>query len=297
MHKGSGGEARKTLSIALAQIAPVLGSVAVNIEKHRYYIELAKKEEVDIIVFPELSLTGYAIGNYPIDIATPLESSRLEPLLQSSKGITVIFGLVELGFAAQLHNSAVVAHDGEIQFVHRKLNLPNYGELEEGKHFATGRYVEIFDLYKPWYGGIMICSDAWNPALIHLAAVKGATILFVPICSARGTVMHEVYSNPEGWDLVSRFYSYAYGLPVIVVNRVGSEDRTLFFGRSFAYSPRGSLLHRCGETEELAICEVSYDQVVLARKALPTVRDSNLDLIVREINRSRNEIGYPRMVR
>ncbi len=287
---------KQKLRVAMAQIDPVKADIEANIDKHIDFIQRARKEKADIVVFPELSLTGYDIGPESTELALEFDSLKLNRLVESTEGLSIVFGMVELGFAAQLHNSAVVVQDRSRSFIHRKLNLPNYGSLEEGKHFATGRYIESFQLSRPWFGGIMICSDAWNPALVHLTAVKGATLLFVPICSAKGTTDHEVYSNPEGWDLMCRFYSYAYGIPAIVVNRVGQEGNFQYWGGSFAYSPLGEILHRCGADEELAIVEVDHYQVVRARKALPTVRDSNLDLITREVERSRNQIGYPSII-
>ncbi len=287
------GFAMSQLVVAAAQIVPKLGDVQANAKIHLDYIEKAKAQGVDLLVFPELSLTGYDVEEKAPDIALGLSAPLVKKIAQASGDMVTVFGMIELGYAAQLHNSAVAVRDGHVIFIHRKLNLPNYGRLLEGKLFGTGRYVETFDLKNAWHSSVMICSDAWNPALIHLAAVKGATLLTVPINSARGTVDHQMYSNREGWNLAIRFYSFMYGLPTIVVNRVGTENNFVFWGGSGIYGAHGEQLAEAGDEEVLLVASLQYQEVVQARASLPTVRDSNLDLIHREINRLRDKIGYP----
>jgi predicted amidohydrolase len=199
--------------------------------------------------------------------------------------------MVELGFAAQLHNSSVAVRDGNVLFVHRKLNLPNYGRLAESKLFGAGRYIDTFDLKDPWHASILTCSDAWNPGLVHLIAGKGATILLVPINSAKGTVDHELFSNPDAWNMVVQFYSYIYGLPTVMVNRVGREGEFAFWGGSRIVGAHGNVLAQAGSGEEIIAGEIDFDTVVRTRASLPTVRDSNLDLIHRETVRLWNNIG------
>src|SRR3546814_2340058 len=94
--------------------------------------------------------------------------------------------------------------------------------MDEGKVFAGGRYVETFRVTGPWYAGVLICADLWNPALVHLAMLHGASVLLAPVNSAVGAVGGE-FSNPEGWDLVLRFYAMMYGLPILMANRYGYE--------------------------------------------------------------------------
>ena len=280
--------------VTAAQISPVLGKVQENLEKHLFYIEEAKKLKSDIIIFPELSLTGYNLKDSALDVARNTESREVQAIAEASKGITTIFGLVELGFAAQIHNSSLAVRENKVLFLHRKLNLPNYGDLTEGKLFGTGRSIDTFKLQEQWFGSILICADVWNPGLVHLAAVSGATILTIPINAAHETVKHDLYSNSEGWDLMARFYSYIYGLPIVVVNRIGKESEFEFFGKSKIFGPHGEILSQAGsDKEEIITAELKFSEIVRARSHLPTVRDSNLDLIHRETVRLWMEIGKP----
>lgn len=283
------------LVVAAAQIAPVLGQIDVNVKKHLDYISEAKRQKVDVVVFPELSLTGYELKDEDaLEIARKDNSKEVLTIAKASTGITTIFGMVELGFAAQLHNSSIAVRDNKVLFLHRKLNLPNYGKLIEGKLFGTGRCIDTFDLHDPWFGSILICADAWNPGLVHLIAVKGATLLTIPINSAFGTMDHGLISNIDGWNMLVKFYSYVYGLPTVVVNRTGVDEKFKFWGNSKIFGPHGEVLANAGQDEETLIsAQFKYSEIVKARARLPTVRDSNLDLIHRETVRLWNSIGRP----
>jgi len=285
-----------TFRVSIAQLAPVLGEIEQNIEKHITLTKQAIKEKANLVLFPELSLTGYSLGKNLEEVSRRYGDPIFAPLVELSKKITVVAGFVELGFAAQIHNSSIVFSGGEVSFLHRKLNLPTYGQLEEGKHFAPGRYLETLNLQDPWQVAVLICSDLWNPALVHLAVVKGAILLLNPVNSADATVSLD-FSNPEEWDLVLNFYSRMYGVPILMANRVGEEEGINFWGASRIVDARGREVAKAGSSsEELITAEISYADIVRARARLPTVRDSNLDLIHREIDRLRNAIGYPSII-
>jgi len=285
------------IKVAAAQMDCRLADIGANHKLHLELIEEAQGAGVDLIVFPELSLTGYDVGHAGPMLARELDDPMLLNLAQSCRGITAVVGLIELGFAAQLHNSTVALRDGRVVFLHRKLNLPNYGNLEEGKHFASGRYLDSMDLKKPWHAGILSCADAWNPALVHLLTLRGATLMMVPTNSATDSLSHHLFENPQGWQMALQFYSYIYGLPIVFANRVGRENGFEFWGGSRIFDSHGELLAAGGSDEELVMAEMRYEDVVKARASLPTVRDSNLDLIHREIGVLRDRIGHPSLVR
>jgi N-carbamoylputrescine amidase len=169
--------------------------------------------------------------------------------------------------------------------LHRKLNLPTYGRLEEGKLFAQGQRIDAFEISPPWTAGLLICADLWNPALVHLALQQQATVLLAPVNSAMGAVSDE-FSNPAGWDLALRFYAMMYGVPVLMANRAGTEGGARFWGGSCIVGPRGEILAQAaGDSPCLLTADLHYDAVRSARFQLPTLRDANLPLVQREINR------------
>jgi len=175
--------------------------------------------------------------------------------------------------------------DGTVLAVHRKINLATYGRLDDGKHFAAGGFVGTFDLTTDWRASVMICADLWNPALVHLAAIQGATMLLAPISSAIEAVGAD-FDNPGGWEINLRFYALTYGLPIAMANRVGREGELTFWGGSRIIDPFGrTLAQAASDGEDLVRTRVDFGEVRRARYLLPTVRDANLPLVQREIER------------
>lgn len=284
------------LRVGVAQTESVLGAVEANLERHRDLIKQAREADVGCLVFPELSLTGHGGGSLSLDVARSVDSAAVRELAAASGPMRTTFGLVEEGPAAQFYNSAITVGDGRVVHVHRKINLATYGLLDDGKHFASGRYVETFPLGGRWRAATLICNDMWNPALVSLAALHGATILLAPVSSAREAVGAE-FDNPGGWETACRYSAMVYGMPVIFSNRVGTEDGLTFWGGSRVVDSFGKTLMDAGADEGLTVVELEYAWVRKARSLLPTVRDSNLDLIVRETTRLQHILGVPETVR
>src|SRR5262245_58124621 len=134
----------QTVRVALAQIAPKLGQIAPNLDTHEEAIARARKEKAGIVVFPELSLTGYLLRDQVQDVALTLKSSALRRLLRASRGIDVIVGFVEEGAGHSFHNAAAYLSKGRAVHVHRKVYLPTYGMFDEGRDFAAGEVVRAF---------------------------------------------------------------------------------------------------------------------------------------------------------
>lgn len=282
------------LRVGIAQIDCALGDLDGNTAKHIDYIERARAEGIELLLFPELSLTGYAVGPGTPDMSIERDDPRLKELARASGPMISVLGFMEEAPAAQFHNSAIALANGDVTFLHRKLNLATYGELEEGKHFAEGRYFETFDVNgdRHWKAGILICADAWNPALVNLAAVHGTTLLMLPIASAEDVVSGG-FDNPAGWDIVVNFYAMIYGLPTLMANHTAGASGLKFWGGSRIVDPHGRALARAGAGEELIAADLDYRVLRRTRYNLPTLRDSNLDLVIRELNRLSWQIGIP----
>ena len=286
----------KKLRIGVAQIDCAAATPDANLAKHLEIIDRARREKVDLLVFPELSLAGYPQAARQIEtLACAVGDGPVKQLAQAAQDMVVVAGFVEEGPAAQFYNCSAVVTGGKVIYRHRKLNLATYGELTEGKLFAAGRYVETFSL-DPWRASILICSDVWNPALVTLAALHGTTLLIVPANSAHAAVSSE-FSNPEGWDVATRFYSMMYGMYVVMANRIGEEAGLSFWGGSKISDPFGDVLSSSSDSEALLVGEIDYDAVRRARLQLPTVRDSNLSLVGREIQRLQERLGIPEIIR
>lgn len=273
------------LRAAVAQIQSRLGDLEANLRKHLEVIEDARVAGVELLLFPELSLTGHGGGRDALALAIGADDRIVHAIAQASGAMCTVFGVIEERPAAQFYNSAIAVRGDRVVFVHRKVNLATYGKLEDGKHFAAGRQVESFELDASWHASIMICADAWNSSLVHLAALQGATLLIVPVSSALEAVGAD-FDNPRGWDINLQFYALTYGMPVMMANRVGQEGELRFWGGSRILDPFGcTLAVATVEGEALVRATLDFEDVRRARYLLPTVRDANLPLIQREIAR------------
>ena len=274
-----------SLNVAVAQIESFLGNLCANLRKHLDAIDAARAAGVEVLLFPEMSLTGHSAGTDTLRLALDRNHRFVAEIARAAGAMCTVFGIIEEGAAAQFYNSAIAVRHGEVAFVHRKINLATYGKLEDGKHFAAGRHVDTIALDPKWRASVMICADAWNPALVHLAAMQGATLLLAPISSAVEGVGSE-FDNPHGWEINLRFYALTYGMPVLMANRVGTEGELTFWGGSRILDPFGRVLATAtGRGEELVRAELDFDAVRRARYLVPTVRDANLPLLLRETER------------
>ncbi|MBY6111662.1 NAD+ synthetase [Halomonas sp. H33-56] len=266
------------LQVACAQINARLGDVEANLAHHLDVIHDARRRGVELLVFPELSLTGYGLGPRVLEVAMPSEDPRLVQLAKAAAGMQVIVGFVEEASPGEIYNALAILQDGRIAAVHRKLNLPTYGGLEEGKWFSHGARLTEVAVRPGWSTTSMICADLWNPALVHAALLARPTVLCAPINSASG-IVSEDFSNEENWALNVRFYAMTYGTPVLMANRYGPEGDSHFWGGSRILGPRGESLAEAEDRETLICAELSRTAIARARFELPTLRDADSPLI------------------
>jgi len=285
-----------TLRVGAAQFESRIGDVDANLAIHSHWIAEARAAACDLLVLPELSLVGHYGYTNLLEAAMRRSDARLRRLAQEAGEMAVILGFIEEGPGAQFYNAAALLHRGRVAHLHRKVNIPNYGELEEGKHYAPGRFVDTYALDEDWRLGLLICADVWNPSLAHLAFLHGATLLNVPVSSGVEAVGVD-FDNPGGWALTMKFYAMMYGAPVVMCNRTGSERHLTFWGGSRIIDPMGRELAVAGREEGMITADISYAALRRARYLLPTVRDSNIALVSRETDRLLNSLGVPEFVR
>ena len=270
------------LKVGIAQMAPEAGNISANIAKHKEFILQAAKAGVELLVFPELSLTGYEFDEDFPDKAISREDELFAELSNLAPEMRIIIGFVEESESSLFYNSVAKIYRGNVDFVHRKINLPTYGDLNEDKWFSEGRNIESF-IVDHWRAGILTCADLWNPALVNLVALHGAKLLIAPINSADGSVK---FDNQSNWKRTVSFYSFIYAMPVIMANRVGMEGKNKFWGGSCIYGPTGELIAEGAKyDEDLVVGEIEWATVKRARFDLPTLRDANFSLVLREMRR------------
>ena len=163
----------------LAQIYPVLGDVEKNFALLKDRIGKAKKRGAELLVFPELSLSGYFLKDMVPVSALRTSSPIIKELLKESKEISLAFGLVEESKEHTFYNAAFYLEDGKIKHIHRKVYLPTYGMFDEQRYFSRGNRIRAFDT-KFGRFAMVICEDMWHPSAPYIAAQDGAEIILVP---------------------------------------------------------------------------------------------------------------------
>ncbi len=279
--------------MALAQIKPTLGDVKRNLEIHLDYLQRAADAGASLVVFPELSLTGYYLEDLAPDVAIdPHRSKALEPILTFSRerNIDVVCGFVEVASDFRFFNAAAYMSDGQIVHIHRKIYLPTYGMFDEGRFIAAGDVLRAFDT-RLGRMALLICEDLWHPSTLYLMAQDDAQVLLaVSAGPGRGLRKEEKLGSMYAWESITRSASQAYMLYVAYVNRVGTEDGVIFPGGSELINPFGQCAVKGKEfDEDLCLGEIDMLELRRARTLYPLLRDERLDLTLRELQRIYNQ--------
>lgn len=210
------------MRVAVCQTSPQLMDINANIEDVVTKINLCKEKGANLIVFPELALTGYFVGSSYHEVALKVDSPEIKRIAAVTKGTAAIVGFIEESKSMNFYNSSLIAVDGEVVFVTRKLNLPNYGVFEERKFFSSGKQIKIFRLFG-FNIAVFICNDLWHPSLPYLGVTQKAD-LFVSVFNSSEGSMSDEFSNIESWEIINKFYSRIFGIYNICANRVGKES-------------------------------------------------------------------------
>jgi predicted amidohydrolase len=211
----------ETMKVAVYQISPALLDLKANLEVIIQKINEGKEKGAQLIVFPELALTGYFVGQRYHEVALRMDSQEIRRLAAATKGTAAVVGFIEESQSMNFYNSALVAVDGQILFAFRKLNLPNYGVFEERKYFSPGKRVPVFR-HHDFCIAVLICNDLWHPALPYLAVCRKADVFVTMYNSSEGSMGTE-FSNIESWGIINTFYARVFGIYNICANRVGEE--------------------------------------------------------------------------
>ena len=235
-------------------------------------------------MFPELTLSGYHLARVGDDVSLAVSDPEVVALGAEVDAAFVV-GFAEAG-PVHTYNSAAYVEGGAVRHVHRKLYLPTYDIWEERKHFTPGAQMRAFDTR---FGrmAILLCADAWQPALAVLAVQDGARVLIVPANSTARRADIE-----DTWRDITRFYARTLQCYVVFVNRVGEEAGLRFWGGSHVYAPGGVLVAEAPRDEPALLrADVDLDAVRRVRREMPLIKEVRLALLSRELERLAAEGG------
>jgi len=277
------------VTVGIGQINPRLGDLEANLSLCERYVHKAREQGLNLLVFPELSLTGYHLRDMVATVALRADSPEMTRLKEWSREVPLVIGLVEESPDFRFYNAAVYLAAGEIRHVHRKVYLPTYGMFDEQRYFARGDRVRACDTP---FGrvSLLICEDLWHPSTAYLAALDRAVLIICPSSSPLRGISDGASQddNARYWELINRAYAETFSLFLIYANRVGFEDGVGFWGGSEILDPFGRCLAKGRYYEEDFItAELSLDTVRRKRVAAPLLRDEDIDLTINELLRIR----------
>ncbi len=274
---------------AIAQVSPRLGDVDANLALYDERMRAARGLGADLVVFPELSLTGYFLKDMVSTVALRLDAPEVKKLKDLSRSVALIAGFVEETSDYRFYNSAVYFEDGDIRHVHRKVYLPTYGLFDEGRYFGRGDRIRSFES-KFGRSAILICEDMWHPSTVYVAALDHAVTIFCPSVSPLRGISdgQEQDNNARYWELLNTMYAQTFSMNIVYANRVGFEDGVGFWGGSEILDPGGTRLAKAKYYEEdLIAAEINLRGARRQRVASPLLRDEDIDLTINELLRIR----------
>jgi predicted amidohydrolase len=284
------------LRLALFQSAPRLRDPAWNAAR---IATAAADVPCDLFLTPELSLTGYDVGDDAPRLAVPLPLGGRHRFAGDAEGEMLrdvapplVVGLLEADEAGGApYNAAVVLDRGDIAFRHRKIYLPTYGMFDEARWFARGGTLDVCPLPGGWRAGVLVCEDFWHPGLAYvLAAARIHVLLVLAAAPGRGVLEGSeaggAFASADAWERIARATAQQYAIYVCLANRVGVEGGVTFGGGSLVVDPAGSVRARADSFAE-ELLEVVLDPHALAGARTPYAhqRDDDARLVARELAR------------
>jgi len=269
------------LRIALAQIDTTVGDIAGNVAKAQENIARARHQEAELVLFPELTVTGYPPEDLLLKEHFLADARRaVDRLATETKGIVAVVGFPER--AEDVYNSAAVLADGEVQAIYRKSYLPNYGVFDEERYFQSGSRGGVVD-----FGGVLvgltICEDIWEPGPpLSDEALAGATVIL--------NLSASPYYHGKGFERERMIVQRARDslATVVFCNLVGGQDELVFDGHSLVVDHEGTVIARAHQfREELLVASVDPEGPLAARlrdtRHRPAARrvKADVDLVAR----------------
>jgi NAD+ synthase (glutamine-hydrolysing) len=265
------------MKIALAQINPTVGDLEGNAKKIIDYIGRARKQGADLVLFPELAVTGYPPEDLllkPQFITDNL--SALKKIVNASKGMGVYVGFVDGGGPStgsgrrkDLYNAGAFINNGKIIEIYRKNNLPNYGVFDEKRYFKEGTKASVVS-FKGVKIGLGICEDIW----VEEGPYKGEARAGAKIILNINASPYHVGKRGEREKVLAK-RAKATKAHIVYVNMVGGQDELVFDGGSMVINSKGKLIASASQyKEELLIIDEAGGKITPKLEPLADVYEA-----------------------
>ncbi len=265
---------KERIKLALAQISSKRENKKENLGKIEALAVNAKEQAADLVIFPEMSLTGYVVRDQIYELAETIpgpSTKRIEDIAKKT-GMHIIFGMPELSekTKATVFNTAVFVGPEGLIGKYRKMYLPTHSVFEEKRYFRPGYQTASFNTALGNIG-LCICYDLFFPEVCRLTRLKGAQLIIA--ISASPAVRRSYFEILTAARALENTAFLAY------VNLVGVEDGLQFWGGSRLVSPTGDILAKAKyDEEDFVTCEVDYSDLRAAEPFIPTLKDLRPEL-------------------
>ena len=283
----------KSFKIALAQFSPHIGNLEANAQKMLEQANEAKKQNADLIIFPELSSIGYPAEDLLLRPSLTKRTQQVFEQLKTVKDIVMVFGFVNQTEDGQRHNAAAVMKDGQVLGVYNKQNLPNYSVFDEKRYFTEGHQHLVFE-YLGHKFGVLICEDVWS-----LSTVQQLAQLNVETALVLNASPYEVGKPQHRVETMSAL-AKQMNLNLVYANQVGGQDDLIFDGTSFVIAKNGSVVLQAESFKEsLYFAEYEAEQQAFKANALPPALDTMAEIYQSLVMATRDYVqrsGFPGVI-
>lgn len=283
----------KSFKIALAQFSPHIGNLEANAQKMLEQANEAKKQNADLIIFPELSSIGYPAEDLLLRPSLTKRTQQVFEQLKTVKDIVMVFGFVNQTEDGQRYNAAAVMKDGQVLGVYNKQNLPNYSVFDEKRYFTEGHQHLVFEYLEHKFG-VLICEDVWS-----LSTVQQLAQLNVETALVLNASPYEVGKPQHRIETMSAL-AKQMNLNLVYVNQVGGQDDLIFDGTSFVIAKDGSITLQAESFKEaLYFAEYEAEQQAFKVNALPPALDTMAEIYQSLVMATRDYVqrsGFPGVI-
>ncbi len=265
---------KEKFKIALAQIGCKRADKKENLKKIENFVEKAKNQSADLIVFPELSLTGYVVRDQIYELAETIpgpSTQVIEKIAEKTKTY-IVFGMPELSEKTQatIYNTAVLVGPKGYIGKYRKMYLPTHSVFEEKRYFRPGYQAAAFDT-EIGKIGLIICYDIFFPEVSRLTRLKGAQLI---VCISASPAVRKTF-----FEILTAARAIENTAFLAYVNLVGIENGLQFWGGSRLIAPNGKVLAKAKyDEEDLVMCDVNYSDIKPIETFVPTLKDLRPEL-------------------
>ncbi len=265
---------KEEFKTALAQFPCKIGNKQHNINKITKHAQKAKKQKANIIIFPEMSLTGYTTRDLTYELAEEIPGPTTEKIgkIARKQNMYIIYGMPERSEKGKaiLYNTAVLIGPEGYLGKYRKMHLPTHSVFEERRYFRSGYQTPVFETNLGKLG-ITICYDIFFPEITRALRLQGAK--FIICISASPAVRRKFFETLTTARAIENTCFLAY------VNLVGIEDGLQFWGGSRLIGPSGAIITRSKyDEEDLSFANVNYEDLRPIEAFVPTLRDLRPEL-------------------